>query len=75
MTKDGADLHVERWRDHWVLDKGFDDAVRMAVAEAAKTVTGIKSVWVENLSAKVDGDRIKSYRANCKISFVVKGRG
>ena len=27
MTKDGADLHVERWRDHWVLDKGFDDEV------------------------------------------------
>ena len=27
MTKDGADLHVERWRDHWVLDKGFDDDV------------------------------------------------
>ena len=27
MTKDEADLHVERWRDHWVLDKGFDDAI------------------------------------------------
>jgi flavin-binding protein dodecin len=55
-------------------DKGFDDAVRNAVQEAAKTVSGIKSVWVESLSAKVDGDRIKSYRANCKVSFVVKGR-
>lgn len=27
MKKDGADLHVERWRDHWVLDQGFDDEV------------------------------------------------
>jgi DNA-binding MarR family transcriptional regulator len=27
VTKDGADLHVERWRDHWVLDQGFDDEV------------------------------------------------
>jgi DNA-binding MarR family transcriptional regulator len=27
VTKDGADLHVERWRDHWVLDKGFDDDI------------------------------------------------
>jgi len=27
VTKDEADLHVERWRDHWVLDKGFDDAI------------------------------------------------
>ena len=26
MPKDAADLHVERWRDHW-LDIGFDDEV------------------------------------------------
>jgi len=55
-------------------DQGFDDAIRSAVREAAKTVTGIKSVWVENMSAKVEGDRITSYRANCKVSFVLKGR-
>jgi len=55
-------------------DQGFDDAIRSAVREAAKTVTGIKSVWVENMSAKVEGDRITSYRANCKVSFVIKGR-
>jgi flavin-binding protein dodecin len=53
-------------------DQGFDDAIRNAVREAARTVTGIKSVWVENLSAKVEGDRITSYRANCKVSFVLK---
>lgn len=55
-------------------DQGFDDAVRSAVREAAKTVTGIKSVWVENMSANVEGDRITSYRANCRVSFVIKGR-
>jgi DNA-binding MarR family transcriptional regulator len=27
MTKDAADLHVERWRDHWVLEEEFDDEV------------------------------------------------
>jgi DNA-binding MarR family transcriptional regulator len=26
MSKDAADLHVERWRDHW-LDISFDDEV------------------------------------------------
>lgn len=55
-------------------NQGFDDAVRNAVKEAAKTVTGIKSVWVEDLKAKVEGDRITSYRANCKVSFVLEGR-
>jgi flavin-binding protein dodecin len=54
-------------------DKSFDDAVRSAVKEAAKTLTGIKSVWVDNFSAKVEGDRITTFRVNCKISFLVKG--
>jgi dodecin len=54
-------------------DKGFDDAVRSAVREAAKTISGIRSVWVDNLSAEVDGDRVTGFRANCKISFLLKG--
>lgn len=54
-------------------DKSFDDAVRNAVQETAKTLSGITSVWVDNLSAEVDGDRITAFRANCKVSFLVKG--
>jgi flavin-binding protein dodecin len=53
-------------------EKGFDDAVRNAVKEAARTIRGIKSVWVESLQGKVEGDRIVQYRANVKISFVVE---
>jgi len=55
-------------------DKGFDAAVRTAVKEAAKTVKGIKSVWVENFTASVDGDQITQFRVNAKISFLVEGR-
>lgn len=33
--KDEADLHVERWRDHWVLDKGFDDDVEAMTVRIA----------------------------------------
>jgi DNA-binding MarR family transcriptional regulator len=40
VTKDEADLHVERWRDHWVLDKGFDDEV-----EAMTVRIGSISRW------------------------------
>ena len=64
MTKDGADLHVERWRDHWVLDKGFDDEVeamtvriwaihkrfRAATKEAAAQV-GLQDFEYETLHA------------------------
>lgn len=54
-------------------DKGFDEAVRNAVREAAKSISGIRSVWVDNLTAEVDGDRITTFRADCKISFLLKG--
>ncbi|HEV8613451.1 MAG TPA: dodecin family protein [Gemmatimonadales bacterium] len=52
-------------------EKGFDDAARCAVQEAAKTIHGIRSIWIDNLTATVEGDRITEYRANAKISFVV----
>ncbi len=55
-------------------DKGFDDAVKEAVKEASKTVKGIKSVWVDNFSAEVEGGKLTLYRVNAKISFVLKDR-
>ena len=55
-------------------EKGFDDAARSAVKEAAKTVKGLKSIWIDNLSAEVEGDRITAYRVNAKISFVLEGK-
>ena len=54
-------------------DKGFDDAVRTAVGEAAKTVKQIKSVWIDNFSAEVEGDRVIRFRVNARISFMVEG--
>ena len=53
----------------------FDDAISDAVAETAKTITKIKSVWVDNLSGVVEDNRIVEFRANVKISFMVEGHG
>lgn len=54
-------------------DKGFEDAARNAVLEASKTVKGIKSIWIDNFSAEVAGNKITNYRVNAKISFVLEG--
>jgi DNA-binding MarR family transcriptional regulator len=43
MTKDGADLHVERWRDHWVLDEEFDDDVEAMTVRLNQIVAHFKS--------------------------------
>lgn len=55
-------------------DKSWDDAAQSAVREAAKTVKQIKSVWIDNFSCEVEGERITRYRVNAKVSFVVEGR-
>jgi hypothetical protein len=54
-------------------EKSFDDAAQQAVREAAASVRGIKSIWIENFSGVVEGDRIVEYRVNAKVSFLVEG--
>jgi len=52
-------------------EKGFDDAVKNAVKEASRTIKGITSVWVDNFSAEVEGNKVVTFRVNAKVSFVV----
>jgi dodecin len=54
-------------------EKSFDDAAQQAVREAAKSVRGIKSVWIDNFSGVVEGDRIVEFRVNAKLSFLIEG--
>ena len=52
--------------------KGWEVAARMAVAEAAETVKGIKSVWIEGMQGVVEGGKITAYRVNAKVTFEVE---
>lgn len=53
-------------------DKSWEDAAQRAVADAGKTVQGIKSIWVKNFEAVVKDNKIVEYRINAKITFEVK---
>jgi dodecin len=55
-------------------EKSWEDAAQQAVQEAAKTVRGIKTIYIQEMEATVDNDRIIYYRVNAKISFELKGR-
>ena len=52
-------------------DLSWEDAAKKAVEEAAVTLHGIKSVYVENMNAKVENNKLVSYRANIKITFMI----
>jgi dodecin len=53
-------------------EKSFDDAVRVAVAEAAKTVKNIQSVYVKHMNVNVENNQIVSWAVNAKISFLLE---
>jgi len=53
-------------------EKSWEDAAQQAVNRASKTLTGIKSIYIENMEAKVEDNRIVSYRINAKISFLLE---
>jgi flavin-binding protein dodecin len=50
-------------------DKSWDDAAQQAVGEASKTLRNIRSIYVKELEAAVENDKITQYRINAKISF------
>ena len=52
-------------------EKSFDDAVQVALNEAAKSVKNISSVYVKEMKANVENNKIVSYGVNAKVSFTV----
>ncbi len=54
-------------------DKSWEDAAQNAVNEAAKSVRGIKSIYIKELEANVEDGKINQYRINAKISFTLEG--
>lgn len=55
--------------------KGWEDATQEALRTAAKTVRGIKSIWVSEMQALVANNQISTYRVNVKISFEIEEPG
>jgi flavin-binding protein dodecin len=54
-------------------DKSWEDAADRAVKDAAKSLQGIKAVYVKNFQADVKDNKIVKYRINSKITFEVGG--
>ena len=53
-------------------DKSWEDATKMAVSEAAKTVRNIQAVYIEGFQAIVENNEIVRYRVDAKVSFLVE---
>lgn len=52
-------------------EKSWEDAAQQALSHAAKTLHGIKSIYIKNFEAKVENNKIVKYRINANISFLL----
>jgi len=52
--------------------KSWEDATRKAVSHASKSVTDIKSAFVQSQSVVVNDREVDEFRVNVKITFEVK---
>ena len=53
--------------------KSFEDAVQLGIARANKTLQNVRSAWIENQKVEIEDGRIKEYRVELKVTFVLKG--
>jgi len=51
---------------------GFEDAVRVGVERANKTLHNITGAWVKDQKVLVQSGAITEYRVNLKVTFVLE---
>lgn len=54
-------------------EDSWEDAAGEVVSRAAQTLRNIRSVYVKEFEAVVEGGKITRYRVNCKVTFALEG--
>jgi dodecin len=52
--------------------KGFDDATRLGLSRAAKTVRGITGLEIVSQKAKVENGKISEFRVTMEMTFILE---
>jgi len=51
----------------------FDDAIKAGVVRASKTLSNVKSAWIENQEVLIDEKgQITEYRVQMKVTFILE---
>ena len=53
-------------------EESWEDAAKQAVEEATKTTRGVRSVYISEFQATVENEKVKSFRINANVSFVLE---
>ena len=52
-------------------EQSFDDAMRVGIERANKTLRGVRSAWVKEQRVELEDGRIVAYQVNLLVTFVL----
>jgi dodecin len=52
-------------------ETSFEDAIRVGIERANKTLRGIKGAWIKEQQVDVEDGRIIGYRVNMLVTFIL----
>ena len=53
-------------------EKSFEDAIRLGIERANKTLRNVKGAWIKEQQIQVDSGNISAFRVNMLITFVLE---
>lgn len=53
-------------------ETSFEDAVNQAISRATQTLRGVQSAWVKDMNVSIEDGKIKGYRVNLEVTFVLE---
>lgn len=53
-------------------EKSFEDAIQQGITGATETLQNVRSAWVKEQQVIVSDNKIRSYRVDLKVTFVVE---
>jgi flavin-binding protein dodecin len=54
-------------------DKSFEDAIRVGIERATKTLRNVEGAWVKEQRLEVNNGKIGMYQVNLLVTFVLEG--
>jgi hypothetical protein len=52
-------------------DKSFEDAIRMGIERANKTLRQVKGAWIKEQHVEVESGHVAGYRVNMLVTFIL----
>lgn len=51
--------------------KGLDDAIKVGIKRATKTLKNVSGAWVEDQEVIVENNKVTAYRVRLRVTFIL----